>query len=508
MPASSVVLSSRSMTKQPVPDTPSGADTRPGRAHTPESDLYADELGPGAHVGNYEVESLRARGGFASVYRARHLTLGRTAALKVLHRELAGSLTMLQRFQQEAQAVNLIRHPNIVDVYEFGELHDGRPYFVMEWLDGVDLATTLEQRGAMPFAEVLAIMEDVGAALSAAHRHGIVHRDLKPSNVIAVPCGSWFTFKLVDFGIAKMLDDRAMQHGDLTVTGSQIGTPTHMAPEQILAKTIDQRSDVYAVGVLLYQLLSGRVPFDGSNSAEIIDKHLHVAVPKVSEAAAVPPSVDAVIAGCMQKDPADRFQTIDELLAALRRANQGSSSRATVATVSSIGVYFRAQLADDLDLDELSDAALDDMEQIADLAHSSFTQGGLLSVSESANSRLGVQILSPNPAEQAEQRVRILERALALSNQLDQRRGRTAQARYSIHIQVGPIVVRERAEQRDFLGGDLLMLDRWTATASRVTDGEIFAGPEVVEGLHDRFELVTAPHAPALSRVVGKRRRS
>src|SRR5262249_13246467 len=162
---------------------------------------------------------------------------------------------------REARAVNLVRHPNIVDIYDFGELPDRRPYFVMELLEGLSVSALLEERGVIPASETLSIVEPVCAALQAAHDVGVIHRDLKASNIFVVRRGSESVIKLLDFGIAKLVQPGAGGRG-LTSAGTRLGTPYAMAPEQIRFGPVDARTDVYALGVLLHHLLTGRHPFE------------------------------------------------------------------------------------------------------------------------------------------------------------------------------------------------------------------------------------------------------
>ncbi|HEY2744381.1 MAG TPA: serine/threonine-protein kinase [Polyangia bacterium] len=458
--------------------------------------LYADELGVGAIVGNYIVEELRSRGGFATVYRAKHIAIGRVAALKVLHRELASSSSMLQRFRQEAQAVNLIRHPNIVDIYEFGELLDGRPYFVMEWLEGFDLDCAIRQHGAMPPSEVLAIMGDLCAALSAAHRCGVVHRDLKASNIFAVANGSWYTFKLLDFGIAKLLDATEAAQSNLTVTGSRVGTPTHMAPEQILSKTVDRRTDIYALGVLLYQLLTGQLPFDGATAAEIEEKHLHARSRPPSEIAAVPVAIDAVISRCLEKDPERRYQTVDELLADLRRTRDATARPARLATSTGIAVYFQAHIDVNAVAADLEDAVLDDLELTGDLAREAFLRAGLTALAEGTNSRIGVVLLPDDGAAARATRERVLRMAAGLGRELDRRGARTPLVQWSLLVHVGGAVVRDAGPDRSLVGGELLSPGTWFGEARPPNaNGRVLVSLAALAGLEQIVEARPSGHA-------------
>jgi serine/threonine protein kinase len=309
---------------QGMSERPSDAETRNERAGAAKQltgePLYESILHGGARVGNYIIDAARSQGGFATVYRARHRVLNRVAAVKVLHASLATE-EAIQRFTQEAQAVNLIHHPNIVDVYEFGKLLDGRPYLVMEWLEGRNLDEELESRGPLSPAEALAVMEELGAGLSAAHAQGVIHRDLKASNVIAVSSGAWFSIKLVDFGIAKLLEPAKLNAVELTSTaGLRLGTPWNMAPEQILGKPVDARTDIYALGILLYQLLTGGLPFRADTPVEAQEQQLHSPPPRASDLAAIGEALDDVIHRAMEKEIDRRFDSVEQFLASLRRA--------------------------------------------------------------------------------------------------------------------------------------------------------------------------------------------
>src|SRR5438552_9506713 len=202
-----------------------------------------DELRPGTMAGAYVLERSLASGGGGTVYEARHRLLGRLAAVKVLRRELASSPRMVARFLREALAVNLIKHPNIVDIYEFGEMPDGRPFYVMELLEGTDLRTLLNERGRFTPTEVYEILEPVCSALQAAHDQGIVHRDLKASNILIMTQADKRVVKLLDFGIAKLMHRDAGEAG-LTVVGTRLGTSYTMAPEQIRGDAVDPRTDI------------------------------------------------------------------------------------------------------------------------------------------------------------------------------------------------------------------------------------------------------------------------
>ena len=281
----------------------------------------ADRLPDDSRVGQYIIDAAHSRGGFATIYRATHERLGRPVALKVLHSVLADTPNIVKRFEQEARAVNRIRHPNIVDITDYGELDDGRPYFAMEWLEGPTLKSLVAERGALSQDDALRICEDILPALSAAHELGIIHRDLKLSNVIGVPKGDWFHFKLLDFGIAKVITGDRLTEGLMTtVAGNRVGSPMSMAPEQIRCQPVDARTDIYALGVLLFEVVTGKPPYRGKTAVEVEKRHLRAPVPDAFEFAPVSAAVSAVIARCMQKSADDRYASANALLADMRKA--------------------------------------------------------------------------------------------------------------------------------------------------------------------------------------------
>ena len=287
-----------------------------------------DALKPGTLCGAYVLKKELASGGGGTVYEAHHRILGRKAAVKVLRRQLASSPQMVARFVQEARAVNMIKHPSIVDIFEFDDLPDGRPFYVMELLDGIDLRSILNERGRFPPGEVLEILEPVCSALQAAHEMGIVHRDLKASNIFIGNVGGERVVKLLDFGIAKLMHPDAGE-GGLTVVGTRLGTSYTMAPEQIRGDGVDARTDIYALGVVLYHLVTGQYPFRAETMTEIERQHLEAPPPRPSQVAPVPPALDAVVLRCMEKTAERRFQTVKAFLEALRAAvgEQGGRAR-------------------------------------------------------------------------------------------------------------------------------------------------------------------------------------
>ncbi len=278
-------------------------------------------LAIGENVGEYQIEQLIGNGAFGTVYRAVHPLIGKQAAIKVLARRYSADPEVVSRFIAEAKAVNQISHRHIIDIFAFGQLADGRHYYVMELLDGEPLDLHLRERGPLPLAEALPILRAIARALDAAHAKGIAHRDLKPENIFLArePDGVRYP-KLLDFGIAKLLDpEEDVRHR--TGTGVPIGTPYYMSPEQCRGRGVDHRTDIYSFGVLAYRLLTGEYPFVGEDHLEVMMKHLSEEAPPASRKnPAVPRGIDRAIAWMMEKEPAQRPATVIAGVEALEAA--------------------------------------------------------------------------------------------------------------------------------------------------------------------------------------------
>ncbi len=279
------------------------------------------ELHPGDQVGEYRIEAKIGEGGFGAVYRAVHPVIGKTAAVKLLHRQFSSNPQMVSRFIAEAKAVNQIRHKNIIDIFAFGALPDGRQYYVMELLEGMTFDRYIKQRGRLPVEEALPILRGVGRALDAAHAAGIVHRDLKPENIfIQFDEEGTPTPKLLDFGIAKLLGESSDQ-SHKTRTGTPMGTPYYMSPEQAFGRAVDHRSDIYSFGIMTNEALTGRVVFDGESIMDVLFKHVNLAPPRMSERCPeLPASLDEPVLRMLAKDPTGRPPTVMEALDDLSRA--------------------------------------------------------------------------------------------------------------------------------------------------------------------------------------------
>ena len=261
-------------------------------------------LEAGEEVGEYVVEAPIGRGGMGVVYRATHKIIGKSAAVKVLHR--AADERQARRLIAEARAVNQICHENIVDVFDFGVLHDGRPFVVMELLLGTPLDALLVPEKPMSVVDALHIVGPIASALQAAHSQGIVHRDLKPANIYLTDNGAHRpVVKLLDFGIAKFLDADSNQ--GLTTDGMVLGTLAYMAPEIASGKDVSVQVDTYSLGVMLYQLLVGSLPFTGANSLETLYAHVHTPPPTPTEKRVkLPQTLENLLLRMLAKKPKDR----------------------------------------------------------------------------------------------------------------------------------------------------------------------------------------------------------
>ena len=278
-------------------------------------------LDVGEVVGGYRIVASLGGGGMGVVYVAEHLLLGRRAAIKVLRPELSRAPDVVQRFFAEARAVTTIRHPGIVEVYDFGYTEDELAYLVMELLDGVSLADRLEREHRLPIATAVLLTRRVALALAAAHDQGIVHRDIKPDNVFLVIDGEGGPvpqIKLLDFGIARLLDD-GPRNALETSQGVVLGTPAYMSPEQCHGvEPCDHRSDLYALGCVCFEMLTGRPPFAADSAFEIMTAHVAAPPPDLREHAAdAPAALAAIVDRLLAKDPGHRFQSARELIAAL-----------------------------------------------------------------------------------------------------------------------------------------------------------------------------------------------
>ena len=301
---------------------------------TPSATSTASDLAPGQQVGEYVIDSLIGAGGFGTVFRATHPLIGKQVAIKVLSRAYSAQPEMVSRFVAEARSVNQIRHRHIIDIFGFGQLDDGRHYFVMELLEGQPLDVFLERHGRLRLDEAAPVLRGVARALDAAHEKGIIHRDIKPENIFLVddPEGGWFP-KLLDFGIAKAFGGPT-EGMHKTRTGAPIGTPYYMSPEQCRGRDVDHRTDIYAFGCVAYELLTGQVPFSGEDYMEILMKQIGEEPPRLSATVPELAALDEAVAWMMAKDPAARPGTLAAAMAALEQSAATSGHALPVARAS------------------------------------------------------------------------------------------------------------------------------------------------------------------------------
>lgn len=270
--------------------------------------------------GRYHIESVIAQGGMGVVYFARHRLIDKPVALKILRPELVHNREITARFLVEAQAASAIGSEHIVDITDYGELPDGATYIVMEYLDGYSLNQRIRRAGGLlPVPTVLAIAREIAEGLQRAHDASIVHRDLKPDNILLVRKGKQDDFvKILDFGIAKVQSSQ----NQTTTAGRIFGTPHYMSPEQGRGDELDHRTDIYSLGVILYEMLTGHVPFDGENPLGILTQHMYVEVKSLTsqcEPERITPALECVVARCLMKDPTHRYSSMAELDDDLRR---------------------------------------------------------------------------------------------------------------------------------------------------------------------------------------------
>ena len=310
------------MTQYPDDVTTCSADgsTLVGDHVLPSKDL---SLKPGTTVGEYRIERKIGEGGFGAVYSAVHPVIGKSAAIKILSPQFSADPVMVSRFISEARAVNQIRHRGIIDIFAFGKLDDGRQYYIMELLEGKTLEEYLRERGRLRPAEALPILRQVARALDAAHAAGIAHRDLKPENIFLVfDEDGTIMPKLLDFGIAKLLGDSQQSK---TRTGTPMGTPLYMSPEQCRGKQVDHRTDIYSFGIMTHVMITGQPVFSGEDIMDVMMAQVGSTPPSASSVCPdIPHALDAPILRMLAKEADARPQTlgaaVDELVAAARTA--------------------------------------------------------------------------------------------------------------------------------------------------------------------------------------------
>jgi len=282
-------------------------------------------------LGEYEILGELGRGGMATVYAAHDIALDRRVAIKVISPSLGASPALVERFRREARTAASLSHPNIIPIYSVRHA-DRLLYFVMKHVDGRPLDSILRETGALPVPTVQAILGQVAGAVGYAHRHGVVHRDIKPGNILIDDEG-WCV--VTDFGIAKVAESEG-----LTTSGMMVGTPAYMSPEQCLSNNISGASDQYALGVVAYEMLTGRLPFPGTSMMSVMYAHVHVPVPAIEELRTeCPPELAGAVMRMLAKEPGDRWPSIEEAVAALGQLtlSQDEPTRSQLITLATTG---------------------------------------------------------------------------------------------------------------------------------------------------------------------------
>ncbi len=280
--------------------------------------------------GKYRLDALLGEGGMGCVYRATRLLIGDSVAIKILHTETMHDPNAIERFRREAQAAARLKHPNVVAIYDFGVGAADSVYLVMELADGEDLRALIERRGKLSLSLASELLDQICSALDEAHQRDIVHRDLKPENILVRSTGNGYRVKVLDFGIAK-LRDLSTTSATLTQAGTVIGTPAYMSPEQCRGREVDSRSDIYSLGIILYEMLTGSVPFYARHSAEVVALHVsELPPPPSARNPSIPQAVESVVMRALQKKPEARQQSAGEfakeLSTAVRAANASPQS--------------------------------------------------------------------------------------------------------------------------------------------------------------------------------------
>lgn len=412
--------------------------TRPMRAVVPPVIAF----NPGDQIGPWVLGERLGGGGFGAVYATQHRERGTHAALKILHAHFTTSPEILGRFEREIQVLSRMQHPNVVRVLDAGFGPGGRPYLAMDRLGGNDLGAILRARKPLPLADVYRILEPVADALAAAHQLGVIHRDIKAANVFVCDDGR---IMLLDFGIAKISDALAPE---LTTTQQSLGTPGCMAPEQIQGVRVDARTDVYALGGLIFHLLTGKLPFDDISETMTQYLHLHARRPRASALVAqIPPAIDDVIVRAMAIQPGSRFPTTRALFDAFRDAYREMSSTAAPATIEHAAIY--VTFADTSAGHDLDEALLADLEAVLPTVERALAEHGFVLALDLGTSAMFVAPLHtvPDPARVA----------LAAWEELSKRASRDPRVRAGLGVHRGlATVVGNRVEPCA-----LLRVDTW-----------------------------------------------
>jgi eukaryotic-like serine/threonine-protein kinase len=306
-----------------------GAPTRTG------SSLAGDHPLAGRFVGSYRLVRRIGIGSTGEVFLGEHPTLGKRVAIKILRPGVSEDQELVSRFFAEAQTIAHLEHPNIVELYDLSVLPDGRAYSVMEYLEGQSLARILVQRGRIPAGAALPLLLELLGALSAAHERGVIHRDVKPGNIFLAQRGPQQRVKLLDFGMAKLHGGPRSIYRPRSLPGTILGTPAYMAPEQCRGARVSAASDIYSVGVVLFEMLTGELPFGDLDEPRQLEAHQHRPPQRLSYLLPyLPPSLDALCTRALEKDPEARFRSAAEMAQEIERLLEGELAPCTQPTIS------------------------------------------------------------------------------------------------------------------------------------------------------------------------------
>lgn len=405
-------------------------------------------------IGDYVVDGLIGEGGGGRVFAARHGTLGVRVAIKVLRQEMVPLQHLVTRFNREVEAIQKIDHPNIVRVIETGQTSAGQPFYVMELLEGMNLRRLLQLHGRFSPAEVLDLITPVCDALAAVHDAGFVHRDIKASNINVEDKDGQRSVKLLDFGIAKSV------HGEagpgLTEPGVKLGSAHTMAPEQVRCERLDSRADIYAMGVVLFQLLTGEYPFDADDPRHIALLHLQAPAPRPSSRAPLSAAIDAVVLRCLEKRADRRFPSARELLAALRAAI-GAETESSERELPGLAVLLALPTEDDVEID---DDMMEDMANIFDQVEQCLSNHRFVFPLRAATTLLAVRLGEPTSQLELERQEMqgVLEE---LNSALAEREGAHPSVRIVLSLRVDPVRCRMTGSEPEIVAGELLELNTW-----------------------------------------------
>lgn len=429
------------------------APTRPGPGSSAQTRV---------DIPGYQLFDVVGQGGAGVVYRAQRKSDGSVTAVKVLRREFCFDSLMLNRFEREIQAISMLRHPNIVRVFDVGQSTDGRPFYSMEFLRGKTLKETLQTPPRLSVHQAISFFSEVSYAISYAHDQGIVHRDLKSSNVVVLPQGDAEPrIKLLDFGVAKFLEPRPGQRG-LTRQGVMLGSTSAMSPEQIRGQPVDRRADIYALGVMLFELLTGELPFVAADPEDLLRMHLEQPAPLPSQRHRPVYAFDAIVARAMQKRREDRFDSVRELIDACQSALQrpGLRPSSVMQRVPALGLCARI---------EAEHSAVERPEVLKNIAgihkiiDETFRSGGLTHLVSTMHAHLGLMILPDSPSEknamlsQAEQLLTELSTKVQELPELDP----ALKISITLHVEDAEI----SSQDENFIAGPILQYEDWSMTS-------------------------------------------